>query len=113
MEHSRVLLSDSQPDCQEISQLVWDPEVHHRVHIIPSLLLILSQMNPVYILALRKIHFHTVRLIKLTPNVVKFVVSTFALKLNVTHQLLVYADDVNILGGSIHTVRKNTSFINR
>ena len=29
-------------------------------------------------------------------------------KLNYTHQLLVYADDVNILGGSIHTVRKNT-----
>jgi hypothetical protein len=29
------------------------------------------------------------------------------LKLNGTHQLLVYADDVNMLGGSIHTVRKN------
>jgi hypothetical protein len=29
------------------------------------------------------------------------------LKLNCTHQLLVYADDVNMLGGSIHTIRKN------
>jgi hypothetical protein len=28
---------------------------------------------------------------------------------NGTHQLLVYANDVNILGGSLHTVRKNTS----
>ena len=30
------------------------------------------------------------------------------LKLNGTHQLLVYADDVNILGGSMHAIRKST-----
>jgi hypothetical protein len=30
------------------------------------------------------------------------------LQLNGTHQLLVYAVDVNILGGSMHTMRKNT-----
>ena len=30
------------------------------------------------------------------------------LKLNDTHQILVYADDVNILGGSIHIIKKNT-----
>jgi hypothetical protein len=30
------------------------------------------------------------------------------LKLSGTHQLLVYADDVSILGGSIHTISKNT-----
>ena len=29
------------------------------------------------------------------------------LKLNDTHQLLVYAGDVNILGGSVHTIKKN------
>ena len=29
------------------------------------------------------------------------------LKLNGTHQLLAYADDVNILSGSIHTVKEN------
>jgi len=29
------------------------------------------------------------------------------LKLNGTNQLLVYADDVNILGGSVHTVKEN------
>jgi len=28
-------------------------------------------------------------------------------KLNGTHQLLAYADDVNILGGSVHTVKEN------
>jgi hypothetical protein len=28
-------------------------------------------------------------------------------KLNGTHQLLVYADDVNILGGSVHAIMKN------
>ena len=29
------------------------------------------------------------------------------MKLNGIHQLLAYADDVNILGGSIHTVKEN------
>ena len=30
------------------------------------------------------------------------------MKLNGTHQLLVYTEDVNILGGSVHTTQKNT-----
>jgi hypothetical protein len=29
------------------------------------------------------------------------------LKLNGTHQLLAYADDVTVLGGSIHTLKEN------
>jgi len=30
------------------------------------------------------------------------------LKLNSTDQLLFYADDVNILGGTVHTIKRNT-----
>jgi hypothetical protein len=33
------------------------------------------------------------------------------LKLNGTHQLLVYADDVNILDRSVHTIKKNTDVL--
>ena len=33
------------------------------------------------------------------------------LKLNGTHQLLAYADDVNILGGSIHTLKENAALV--
>jgi len=33
------------------------------------------------------------------------------LKLNGTHQLLVYADDVNILPGRVYTVMKNTEAV--
>jgi len=35
-------------------------------------------------------------------------VNQHGLKLNGTDQLLAYADDVNILGGSLHTVKENT-----
>jgi hypothetical protein len=37
----------------------------------------------------------------------KVQVNQDGLKLNGTHQLVGYADDVNILGGSVHTVKEN------
>ena len=37
----------------------------------------------------------------------KVQVNQDGLKLNSTHQLLAFADDVNILGGSVHTVKTN------
>jgi hypothetical protein len=33
------------------------------------------------------------------------------LKLNGTHQLLVYADGANKLGGSVHTIKKNAEAV--
>ena len=33
------------------------------------------------------------------------------MKLNGTHQLLVYADDINILGESVHTVKENAEIL--
>jgi len=38
----------------------------------------------------------------------KVQVNQDGLILNGTHQLLVYADDVNILGGSTYSIKKNT-----
>jgi len=37
----------------------------------------------------------------------RFQVNQDGLKLNGTHQLLAYVDDVNILGGSVDNVKKN------
>jgi hypothetical protein len=34
------------------------------------------------------------------------------LKLNGTHQLLAYADDVNLLGDNIHIIKKTTGNLN-
>jgi hypothetical protein len=38
----------------------------------------------------------------------RFQVNQVGLKLNVTNQLFVYADDVNMLGGSVPTIKKKT-----
>jgi hypothetical protein len=41
------------------------------------------------------------------PFIRKVQANQEGLKLNSAHQLLVYADDVNILGGSVHAIKKN------
>ena len=43
----------------------------------------------------------------------KVQVNQDGLKLYGTYQLLVYADDVNILGGSAHTVKENAELLLR
>jgi len=42
----------------------------------------------------------------------RFYVNKEGLKLNDTHQFLVSAGDVNVLGRSIHTVKKNIRSVN-
>jgi hypothetical protein len=37
--------------------------------------------------------------------------SQVELKFNRTHQILVYADDVNLLGGNINTLKRNTKAV--
>ena len=40
-----------------------------------------------------------------TLKILLYLNHLYCLKLNGTHQLLVYVDDVNILGGNVHTIR--------
>ena len=44
----------------------------------------------------------------LESTITRAQVNRDGLKLNGTHHFLAYADEVNILGGSVHTIKKST-----
>jgi hypothetical protein len=59
MEQSSSWQPKIRPASQEISRLLWDPNVHYRVHKIPQVVSNLSLVNPIHIPILYfKIHFN-------------------------------------------------------
>ena len=60
-----------------------------------------NSLKPVYVISLFLFNFaleYVIRMVQINQDV---------MKLNGTHHLLVYSDDVNVLGGSVPTIQNN------
>jgi hypothetical protein len=82
-------------------------ETYNRVRVGKNL----SEMFSIRNGLIRKIHYRIDFQLCLEYAIKRVQVNQDGLKLNGTHQFLAYDDDVNILGGNVHTVKENAESI--
>ena len=78
-------------------------EMYNRVRVGKNV----SDMFPIRNGLKQMLYRHCFSTLRLEYAIRRVQVNQDGLKFNGTHQLLAYADDVNILGGSVHNINKN------